>query len=148
MIPDMGTQLLESLAPRVAVLNVTAAPVVAEDIRLKMLAQSAESRGFGNDQFKNTYSPRYVKKREKMGIKPAGKVTLRFKERAIETAFVSARDDGAEISFQSKGDIFLYHQDGMGHNPVRSIFPQSPESVSPDTNDLAFSAAKVVLNGR
>ena len=148
MIPDIGTQLMESLAPRIDRLNTTAAPVVAEDIKGKMLVQSNESRGFGNDQFKPTYSPRYVKRREKIGIKPPEKVTLRFKDRAIETAFVSVNREGAEIAFQDKGDIFLYHHEGMGRNPVRSIFPKSNASVPNDTNDLAFSAAKAVLNGR
>ena len=145
---SMSDQLIASLLPRAEKLNERAAPVVAERVKDMMLENSSESRGFGNDEFKNTYSPRYVKRRAKIGIQPPGKVTLRFKDYAIETANVSADRRGAEISFTDKGAIFKYIHEGQGTQPVRSIFPKSNGSVPMEVHDLAQKAGQRVLNGQ
>jgi len=148
MIPPMGDQLLAIISPRIKRLNELAAPVVAEDIKEKMLEYTNEGHGFGDDPYYDEYTPAYARRRV---INPGSlrPVMLRNRDKALETAHVVRTGLGAQIEFVEKGQIFRYHHEGrVKGGRIRSIFPKKISSVPVETNRLAMEVGKAVLSGQ
>jgi len=148
---QLGLQLMEILYPRQDALNRIASPQVAELVRSRMLEQTQAGKAFGNDEYNNVYSARYAARRKGGQRSP---VTLRDEKFSIEKYVVTTSgkpEVGSKIELPSDPDrakIFKLHHTGKARGgKVRSIFPKTAASVSPDIRDEAKRLAKEVLNG-
>jgi hypothetical protein len=142
----MGDQFAAILGRRIPRLNQDAAPVVADDIMLKMLENTESGISFGNEQYPS-YSSAYAAYRASQN-KPIDRVTLRLFDLALETVNVQFDGRGALISFVEKGEIFRAHHEGWGKLPERPIFPKRLEDIPRDTEELAYEAGRRVLSGK
>jgi hypothetical protein len=134
---------LRAIIERRAVKLPDVARAVASDIDTKMKDNTLNGRGFGADEYDNTYSPRYSVKKGR--IAP---VTLRADRRRIEQTNVQPQPGGTRISFVDGdgGRIFKYHHDGTARGgKTRSIFPKSVQSVPLDTKQIAIDGVWEVL---
>lgn len=152
MLANLSIQLLNSLKPRIATLNKTVAVPVAEDIRVRAIANSNTGRAFGDDDYERTYAPRSIKEREK-GNFQVQFVDLRRKQKRIERMRVRKpinADTGAVIGWDdaSHGQIFKGHHEGANKLPVRRIFPATPGSVPDEVHQLANKLTLEVLRGK
>jgi hypothetical protein len=142
----MGDQWALIIKSRLPKLNNVADLDVAELVKEEMFVNTAEGHGFGDDVYEPTYSKRYANRRKGGSLKP---VTLRDKDFALETANVAFDGKGGMISFQSKGNIFRFHNDGTAKGEkMRSIFPKRIESVPKSVRLRALRAGKVALSGK
>jgi hypothetical protein len=146
-LKTLAEQFTAIITPRIDKISQRVAPIVAEDIKERMLQLTAEGRSFPNASFKPTYSDSYVRSNPRKGgrNKP---VTLRDKDFALETVYVDGTRQGATIQFQRKGNIFKYHNEGAGRNPERTIFPKSADQVPRETRFIAENQTKKVLSGK
>ena len=154
------------LNEKLAMLNQTATPQIADKIAEQMKVNTATGKAFGNDRYDNTYqgagvasksgksqNSGYARKRELAGV-PTSPVSMRFKSNRIENTRIETTGTGSTISFADgkAGEIFKYHHDGIDYrrvgNRMRSIFPKSDQSVPQEIRDFATKLIGDILRGR
>jgi len=148
MNPDFFQLVVDSQLKRVEKLNSIVAPVIAEEVRQRMLLNTETGRAFGNDPYNNLYNANYAKKK---GV-ARSPVTLRDKKKRIEKYIVTTGKRGATVELQSDremGVIFGYHHTGKARGgKVRSIFPKEVSSVPSDVREMSQNLAWEVLSGK
>jgi hypothetical protein len=147
MQDSLAIQLQKSLAPRVAKLNTEIAPKIAEQIKDRALENTRNARGFGNDPYKETYSPNY-----KPVPRNKTRVDLRRKQMRIEKMSITAinANTGAEIGWDDAEHrkLFYFHHHAKNPNFIRSIFPRSPMSIPVDIQNNIIKLVGDLLRGK
>ena len=141
------------LNEKLALLNQTATPQIADKIAEQMKQNSNTGKAFGNDRYDDKYVDSYkkVRKRKGLGTSP---VTLRATSKRIENTKIETTGTGSTISFADgkAGEIFKYHHDGIDYrrvgNRMRSIFPKTDQSVPQEIRDFATKLIGDILRGR
>lgn len=139
---SLGDQLVSIIKRKAKNLEI-AEEQIAIEIRDEMLLNTKSGKAFGNDEYDNTYSQNYAKRKKGGKSSP---VTLRDESLSIERATVTKNT----ISFpdSQKGYIFKLHHEGRAKGgKTRSIFPKSAKSVGEQIKLKALSEVKGVLNG-
>jgi hypothetical protein len=151
---QLAIQISEDVNKRLAMLNQTVTPVIAEEIAQMMKDNTGTGKAFGADRYDDEYTERYKRKRERAGVGTAP-VTLRFKARSIESTRVETTGSGSTISFDdpNMGVIFGYHHEGIDYakvgNRMRSVFPKTADSVPQSIKDMAERLiGEALRNGR
>lgn len=157
-------KIADDINAKLATLNETVTPVIAEAIAQQMRDNTSMGTSFGKDRYDAKYQgydegvknrhAGYARKRERAGLPPAP-VTLRYKTKSIESTFVETTGKGSTIKFTDpdKAVIFKYHHDGINYtkvgNRMRSIFPKTPESIPLAIRELAERlVGEALKNGR
>lgn len=141
------------LNEKLAMLNQTATPQIADKIAEQMKQNSATGKAFGNDRYDDQYADSYKKVRQRKGL-GTSPVTLRATSKRIENTRIETTGSGSTISFADgkAGEIFKYHHDGIDYrrvgNRMRSIFPKSDQSVPQEIRDFATKLIGDILRGR
>lgn len=145
---ELSQLVIESQRERVVKLNALVAPLVAEEIKNRMLNNTESGRAFGNDPYNNLYNAGYARKK---GV-ARSPVTLRDKKKRIEKYVVTTGGKGATIELSSDREmavIFGYHHTGKARGgKVRSIFPKQVSSVPADVKDMSQELVWEVLSGQ
>ena len=141
------------LNEKLAMLNQTATPQIADKIAEQMKQNSNTGKAFGNDRYDDQYADSYKKVRQRKGL-GTSPVTLRATSKRIENTRIETTGTGSTISFADgkAGEIFKYHHDGIDYrkvgNRMRSIFPKSDQSVPQEIRDFASKLIGDILRGR
>ncbi len=113
--------------------------------RMKELTRGGKT--FKNLLYQETYSNRRTRERKKMGLQ-VHHVDLRAKNRRIEIPEYNRDGANYEVGFQHGGNIFYEHQNAIGRNPYREIFPRAWDNVPDDIKQNLRKRVANIMNGR
>lgn len=145
-------QFANIISPRIAQLNAKVAGEVGKEIKDEMLRNTSSGKGFGSDDYDNTYEKSHRYARRKRGLQ-VGTVDLRYKKGSLESVKVATTGKGANIDFAHGGKILKYHHEGTAFRgkekgKTRSIFPKEIASIPDRIKNIAQKQSQEVLSGQ
>lgn len=125
---------------------------VGETIRDQMFRNVDRGRDFKGDKYVG-YAERTKKDRKKLGY-PINKVDFQRSKKRIKDALVRYRGKATEIYWAQRemrrgktvGQVFYFHQHGMGKNPPRHIFPNRTADIPDSIHKKVGRKIAEVLN--
>jgi hypothetical protein len=154
MNTPIGNQFHSKFQRAVKVRRKRIAEIAGKRVREEMFANVDKGTDFAGTPFKG-YAPRTIQERRKGGFQ-TGLVDFQRTLRRIKDALVVWKNNAAEIFWNPTparkgykytiGQVFFFHQHGLGNNPERNIFPKNPSDIKQAVHDDIHKAVREVLD--